>query len=582
MRPFAVIGIGLISTIALTLIGESGENLTVQAAEPVEHPYGVTRQGKVLRSYADSDYFTAPAERPRFLVIGGLDGTKRSRDQVLKLAKSQALRAAGSLAWIPEANPEGLEANESPKNSVGGSPLRGYPPKAKAYDDPENPEAIYLWRWIGMLAPDEVIIIESGKQTSVRTVVDKPRFELRDVPRMNVAADELTPALCKESVAGMGAIPTGTLVLDPTTEAEPLVASWLSRPALGTSPARRELQRRLSRTSIQIADELSAVYGHQLNEVAYIPALALVGRLRLGELQNEAKHQADVLRIVKPYHSAEKNPLAKNVSGSTLSGHLVFGELADRTRDARYVELAKAAADLGFDKEGKPLAAMPYHAEMSDAVFMGTPILALAGRLTNDPKYVDMALRHVRFMTKTNQRPDKLHQHSPIDPDRSAWGRGNGFVTLGLILTLSELPADSAAHREIKSLFIEHLHAMQPHQDALGMWHQVVDRPESYREFTVTCMTTFAIARGLRHGWLDRATYEPIVRRAWPSLQARIGAQGQLVDVCTGTGKMKSLREYFDRPANFGKDDRGGAMALMVCTELALAEREHKLMLMTK
>jgi unsaturated rhamnogalacturonyl hydrolase len=49
-----------------------------------------------------------------------------------------------------------------------------------------------------------------------------------------------------------------------------------------------------------------------------------------------------------------------------------------------------------------------------------------------------------------------------------------------------------------------------------------------------------------------------------------------LVAVCTGTGKMKSLREYLDRPAISGKDDRGGAMALLVSTELAFAEREGK------
>jgi hypothetical protein len=47
-----------------------------------------------------------------------------------------------------------------------------------------------------------------------------------------------------------------------------------------------------------------------------------------------------------------------------------------------------------------------------------------------------------------------------------------------------------------------------------------------------------------------------------------------LVDVCTGTGKMKSLREYLDRPAILGRDGRGGAMALLVATEIAAWEAE--------
>jgi rhamnogalacturonyl hydrolase YesR len=124
------------------------------------------------------------------------------------------------------------------------------------------------------------------------------------------------------------------------------------------------------------------------------------------------------------------------------------------------------------------------------------------------------------------------------------------------------------------SQYRAHISAMIAHQDEMGMWHQVVDHPESYREFTVTCMTTFAIVRGLREGWLDKKQYEPVVHRAWHAIKRRIGPNGQLIDVCAGTGKQKSYRDYLDRPAILGKDDRGGAMALMVATEIAFAESE--------
>lgn len=545
-------------------------------------PYGVTRSGMPLVCDVDADFLNFNHSKPRVLIVGGLDGSKTSMNQVTQVGRTVELRQHCSLATIAIGNPEGLAANESSKNSVGGTPSRGYPPKAKAYDDPTNPEAIYLWRWIGMLGPDVVIVVERGEQPAVIVGSASKGLSLKFADVLSPTkspADELAAALVAQPAADVGLIPAVTLKVTEQSSTASIVQKLLSTGNIERSPAHLELLRRLARKPLQVAEELSVPYGQQLNEVAYIPALALVGRLRLAELTGNQQHRLDVERIVKPYHSGEKNPLAKNVSGSTLSGHLVFGELADRTGDARYVELDRLAADLGFDKDGKPLATMPYHAEMSDAVFMGTPILAQAGRLTKAPKYVDMALRHARFMTKLNLRPDGLHQHSPVDPEKTAWGRGNGFVTLGLVLTLSELPEQGPAHDEIKKLFIEHLQTMLKHQDELGMWHQVVDHPESYRELTVTCMTTFAIARGLRRGWLDRATYEPVVRRAWRSINMRIGPNGSLVDVCTGTGKMKSLREYLDRPANFGKDDRGGAMTLMVSTELAYAEREGKLTL---
>jgi rhamnogalacturonyl hydrolase YesR len=121
--------------------------------------------------------------------------------------------------------------------------------------------------------------------------------------------------------------------------------------------------------------------------------------------------------------------------------------------------------------------------------------------------------------------------------------------------------------------FRNHLAALAKHQDPTGCWHQVVDRPESYRELSCTCMITFAMARGIRLGWLDRATYAPLVERGWYAIRTRVAADGGLVDVCTGTGKQKSLRDYYDRGAILGPDPRGGAMSLLVATEMAVYEK---------
>ena len=63
-------------------------------------------------------------------------------------------------------------------------------------------------------------------------------------------------------------------------------------------------------------------------------------------------------------------------------------------------------------------------------------------------------------------------------------------------------------------------------------------------------------------------------RRAWVAIRTRIGPEGRLVDVCTGTGKQESLHAYYDRTAILGRDARGGAMTLMVATEMARWEKE--------
>jgi hypothetical protein len=73
--------------------------------------------------------------------------------------------------------------------------------------------------------------------------------------------------------------------------------------------------------------------------------------------------------------------------------------------------------------------------------------------------------------------------------------------------------------------------------------------------------------RGIRRGWLARDDYRPCVERAWRVVKERTGADGRLVNVCAGTGKQKSLRDYLERPTINGRDDRGGAMGLLFATE---------------
>src|SRR4029078_5037014 len=89
-----------------------------------------------------------------------------------------------------------------------------------------------------------------------------------------------------------------------------------------------------------------------------------------------------------------------------LAGHLIFGELAARTGDARYVQLVRKAAAFGFTDAGEKKDAMPFHGEMSDSVFMDFSILARAGKLTGEKKYFDMAARLLALLQKLGTRLD--------------------------------------------------------------------------------------------------------------------------------------------------------------------------------
>lgn len=521
---------------------------------------GVTRRETPIPCLIDRAELGDEPDRRHVWLVGGLDGTDLSVDATLNLLRwfhtsddASALRKSMALSAVVIANPDGWASRQGSKNLSGGELTRGYPPPPEGYQSSTVPEAQYLWRWLGTQAPDVVI-------------------DVRQKDDGTTADDDFARQLAKHPAAGVGTIRVQSFaVAAPGEPTSAKAMSLLELAAPEQSEARRERRRRRDRTPIEVAEQLAKRYGHSLKTVQYIPAVAVIGRIRLSELTNDPSHRQDAERLVEPYASGKLEAISDKPSGSDFAGHLVFGELALRIKDeptkTKLTALAKAAADFAFDKDGQPREAMPGHVEMSDAVFMACPILAQTGRLTGDVKYHDMAVRHLAFMRKLCARPDGLYRNSPLND--AAWGRGNGFPALGLALTLADLPAEHPGQPDMLHAFQEHLAALRTHQDPTGMWHQVIDVEGSYRELTATCMITFAMLRGMKQGWLDRANFEPCVRKSWPAILTRIGADGSLIDVCEGTGKQTSLRAYLDRKAILGPDDRGGAMALLVATEMA-------------
>lgn len=461
-----------------------------------------------------------------------------------------------------------------------------------------------MWAWIAAHGPDVVIDVRIAKELAFhfpgggkkpRDDPGPPQFKdvawdtwdalarlAQNVPKAPVRTEsgEWVAALTgtvlegQSPVAAIGiSVPAAAVdVTCLTGLLEAIAASKLPSP----SPLRKDLLLRRERTPRQVAEQLAKVYGRHLKEVAYIAALPLVAKVRLSELTDDRDHLVDVVEIVEPFRLRQRVPVPR--SGSEQAGHLIFAEAAGRTdgkdRD-RWIELCKAAADQVFDKDGRPQPIMPYHNEMSDAVFMAGPILAATGKLTGERKYFDAAATHFASMRKLCQRPDGIYRHSPLC--EAAWGRGNGFPALGLAWALSEWPDDHPAKKELIDELQKHMAALKPHQDAkTGCWHQVIDHPESYDEYSCTCMIGWAMQRGIRRGWLAKDEYQPCVDRAWRAIKERTSPDGQLVNVCTGTGKQKSLQDYFDRPAINGHDARGGAMGMMFAVELLAAEVDQR------
>ena len=197
-------------------------------------------------------------------------------------------------------------------------------------------------------------------------------------------------------------------------------------------------------------------------------------------------------------------------------------------------------------------------------MFMASSVLSRVG----NGKYAPAVGRLLTTYAAKLQRPDGIFIHASDGPH--AWGRGNGFALLGLTEALTHLPKEWPDRARVLETYKTHVNALGKLQSDDGSWRQVVDEPTSYRELTVTAMTTAAMARGVRLGWIDRKTFEPIINKGWIAVAARVNPDGTVKDVCSGTGAQPTKEYYLNRPAINGADDRGGAMALLVAIEVAL------------
>ena len=483
--------------------------LRLPAAQGVD--IGLTDGGALI---SGSVVAAAARTAPTVLLIGGLNGDDASvalvRREAEEYERLPPRQRRFRLVAIASANPS--------------ASVLAFPPTGIAYREQASSHA--LWRWIGIHAPDLVLI--AGEED----------FGLANALRSNVIAEV-------DSVPARKAFAAGDL-------------SRLGAQSLAPSPAHFELERRLARSPRELADELARVYGRSFDQPWYIDAMALIAQARLGHLD-------EVKRLAEPYVNGSKDSLARPNS-LVLAGHLVFAELARRTKDPRYASLVRKVADLGFEADGRMKEAMPYHDEYSDSLFMGTAILAQAGALTGERRYFDMAARHIAFMQKLVLRPDGLYRHSPLT--EAAWGRGNAFPALGLALTLSEFPADHPERAPILRSFQDHMAALAPYQDADGLWRNVIDQPGAYPEISATAMIGFSMLRGVRRGWLPAKTYRPLIDAAWRAVLARSGARGSFLDACESTTRMASLQDYLHRAALLGPDPRTGGMVMLFATEL--------------
>jgi rhamnogalacturonyl hydrolase YesR len=176
-----------------------------------------------------------------------------------------------------------------------------------------------------------------------------------------------------------------------------------------------------------------------------------------------------------------------------------------------------------------------------DSLFMGPPAWVRLYEATSDKKYLAFVDREWRatsdFLYDKEEhlyyRDSTYFEKREANGKKIFWSRGNGWVLAGLARVLQVMPPEHSNRKFYQQQYREMAQKIASLQQPDGLWHSSLLDPASYplKETSGSGFYTFALAWGINRGALDRATYEPVVRKSWQALLQCVNPEGKLSSV---------------------------------------------------
>lgn len=207
-----------------------------------------------------------------------------------------------------------------------------------------------------------------------------------------------------------------------------------------------------------------------------------------------------------------------------------------------------------------------------DDMYMITIVQSEAYKVTGDRKYIDRAAKEMVMYLDRLQNANGLFYHAPDVP--YYWGRGNGWMAVGMPDLLRIMPKDHQARPRIMEGYLKMMKSLKNYQRPNGLWNQLIDKDNFWPETSGTAMFTYALIIGLQQGWLKDAEYGPAARKAWLAMIPYIDSRNNVTEVCIGTGKKNDMQHYRDRPRNAG--DLHGQAPYLWCAAALIEKKNEK------
>jgi unsaturated rhamnogalacturonyl hydrolase len=279
--------------------------------------------------------------------------------------------------------------------------------------------------------------------------------------------------------------------------------------------------------------------------------------------------------LVTPEGAIPTYKPAENQLDSILMGRQLL-ELYGVTQDKRYLKAAMLLNDQLAHQPRTPSGGywhkQRYPNQMwLDGLYMAEPFRAEYAKLSHHPEeFKDIAhqfalieehlrdpktglLYHGWDESKQQRWADKTTGRSP-----EFWGRAMGWYMMALVDVLDSYPENDPGREQLIGYLRRDAAALVKYQDAnSGLWYQVLDKAGAkgnYLESSASCMFVYALAKGVRRGYLPESYL----------LNAERGYQGILTHFIKVDGDDVSLTSTVKVGGLGGEPYRDGTYAYYI------------------
>jgi unsaturated rhamnogalacturonyl hydrolase len=233
-----------------------------------------------------------------------------------------------------------------------------------------------------------------------------------------------------------------------------------------------------------------------------------------------------------------------------------------------------------------------------DGLYMGEPFYAEYAAMFQDHLAFHDIVDQFRFMEihSADDRTgllyhawDESRQQRWADPETGRsphfWGRAMGWYAMALVDTLDYLPQNDEKQVAMIKILERLATAVQKYQEPKsGLWYEVLDKGSAkgnYLEASVSCMFTYALAKGVRKGYLP-VSYLSVARKGYRGIVTRFiktDPAGQMnlegtvsVGGLGGNPYRDGSYEYYLSEKVVTNDPKGIGAFLMASNEMAIAD----------